>query len=73
MTYIKDYRANWVDLSAALKGNWNYKNLVFNVNLTFVKSFNYQWVYTPDEDEFWGGDKWDVFNFHGKVGIMYLF
>ena len=73
LTYIKDYRANWVDLSAALKGNWNYKNLVFNVNLTFVKSFNYQWVYTPDEDEFWGGDKWDVFNFHGKVGIMYLF
>jgi hypothetical protein len=72
-SYIKDYRANWVDLSAAINGNWNHKNLVFNVNLKFVKSFNYQWVYTPDEDEFWGGDSWDVFNFQGKIGLMYLF
>ncbi len=73
VNYIKDYRANWVDLSAAIKGNWNYKNVIFNVNLKFVKSFNYQWVYTPNEDDFWGGDSWDVFNFHGRVGIMYLF
>ncbi len=73
---IKDYRANWVDLSAAIIGNWNYRNLIFNFNFKFVKSINYQWLYTPasgGDENFWEGDGNDVFNFHARVGLMYCF
>jgi len=75
-TEIKDYRANWVDLSAAIIGNWNYRNLIFNFNFKFVKSINYQWLYTPasgGDENFWEGDGNDVFNFHARVGLMYCF
>lgn len=69
----RDFRANWVDISAAVQGSWNYRNLIINFNFKFVKSLNYQWLYTPKPDDFWGGKGNDVFNFHAKVGLLYNF
>lgn len=71
---VKDIRMHWVDISATLHGNWNYKNLIFNFKLKAVTSLNYQWVFDYNWDDYWdatGAD--DVFNFHGQLGITYIF
>lgn len=71
---VKDVRMHWVDLAAALNGSWDYKNLLFSLNLKFVGAKNYQWIYDFNPDEYWDNSRGtDVFNFHGKLGIMYRF
>ncbi len=70
---IKDVRNHWVDLSITTFCNWDYKNLLFNLNLKFVKSLNYQWEYIPPPTSFWGGKGLDPFNFHAKLAITYRF
>ncbi|WP_319502278.1 capsule assembly Wzi family protein [uncultured Draconibacterium sp.] len=71
---VKDIRMHWVDLAAALNGSWDYKNLLFSLNLKFVGAKNYQWVYDFNWNEYWDNSRGDdVFNFHGKLGIMYRF
>jgi len=72
---IQDIRKNWVDLSAALVGNWNYKNLIFNVKLQFIQEKNYEWQYKPIltvPQQYWNPTN-DYFNFHGQLGITYRF
>jgi hypothetical protein len=72
---VKDIRAHWVDLSGALIGSWDYKNLLFNVNAQFVRSINYEWQYMPKlsyPQQYWNQSK-DLFNFHGQLGITYRF
>ncbi|WP_297095239.1 capsule assembly Wzi family protein [uncultured Draconibacterium sp.] len=71
---IKDVRMHWVDLAAALNGSWDYKNLLFSLNLKFVGAKNYQWIYDFNPNEYWDNSRGtDIFNFHGKLGIMYRF
>lgn len=73
--YVKDIRSNWVDLSAMAYTNWDYKNLLFTVQLKYIKSYNYQWIYEPQYDEyptFWAPSD-NTYNFHGQIGIMYRF
>lgn len=72
---INDERRNWVDLSAAIVGEWNYKNLLFNAKVEAVRCINYEWQYNPKlstPQQYWNQTK-DVFNFHGEVGITYRF
>ena len=74
--YVKDIRENWVDMSATAFATWNHNNLLFDVKFRFVKSFNYQWVYTPklgDPSFFWEGEGWDVFNLQAQLGVVYRF
>jgi len=74
--FVKDIRENWVDISATAFATWDYKNLIFDVKLKFVKSFNYQWVYEAklgDPSYFWEGKGWDVFNFQAQLGLTYRF
>lgn len=71
----KDIRGNWVDLSIAAIGEWNFKNFLFSSKLECVKSLNYQDLYQPayeDPDTFWIPGK-DVFNFQGQIGMSYRF
>lgn len=71
---IKDIRMHWVDLSASLNGAWDYKNLLFNFRLKFVKSQNYQWEFDYNLNDYWdysGAN--DVINFQGQLGVMYRF
>lgn len=70
---IKDYRSEWVDLSATAYVHWDYKRFLFNFQMKFVKSLNYNWVYTPSDISFWDGEGWDVFNVHGILNLSYRF
>ena len=72
-TYLNDVRSHWVDLSAALLGEWNYKNLLFNVTLETVKAINYEWMYTPPPPPAYWSSGNDVFNFHGQLCVTYRF
>jgi hypothetical protein len=74
-TYIKDIRENWVDLSGAILSEWNYKNLLLNMKLEFIRSKNYKWQYAPipsNSPDYWNKTH-DVFNFHGQLGVTYRF
>lgn len=70
--YVKDYRSHWVDLSAMAYAHWDYKKLLFTAKLKFISSYNYQWLYDPDNKDYWAHSK-NTFNFHGQLGIVYRF
>lgn len=70
---ILDTRSHWVDMSAACIVHWDYKNLLFNIKLKAVVSQNYQWLFEPDPTDIWGSLSQDIYNFHGKIGLMYRF
>lgn len=74
-SYIKDIRSNWADFSATLLGQWSFrKQLLLNAQLEYVRSFNYQWQYTPPAPPaYWGGTGKDITNIHMKIGITYRF
>jgi hypothetical protein len=61
---------HWVDLSIAGKFAWNYKHFVVNSQLTYIKSFNYQYQWAKGPD-YWDWDKQDVNNLQFRVGLMY--
>lgn len=70
---LKGYSRRWVDLSAAVQGAWNYKNVLFNARMQFINSLNYQWkLKNYDPGVFYIPEN-DVFNFHGELGITYRF
>lgn len=73
---VEDVRANWVDMSAAAYGSWDYHNLLFTFKFKYIKSYNYQWMYEPDYGDnpptFWAASE-NTHNFHGQLGIMYRF
>jgi len=72
---VKDIRGNWVDLSIAAIGEWDYKNFLFSARIEGIKSLNYQDLYQPsydDTDVFWIPGK-DIFNFQGQIGMSYRF
>ncbi|HEY9533455.1 MAG TPA: hypothetical protein VIQ77_02930, partial [Mucilaginibacter sp.] len=63
----------WVDFGLSLKGEWDYKNFLFNVKLQQIKSLNYEWIlkdYTANEYYIPHNT---AFNFHGELGITYRF
>ena len=74
--YFADMNGNsrkWVDFAFALKGNWAYKNLVFNATLQTIKSFNYQWIlnnYAPSQ---YYVPNNTVYNLHAELGATFRF
>jgi len=71
---IGDIRNHWVDLSATINGNWDYKNLVFSATLGFVNSLNYEWLFdAPPPPAFFTTKGNDVFNLHSQFGLTYRF
>lgn len=73
--YIRDFRSNWVDLSATIFANWDYEHFIFFGKMKFVNSKNYQWLYEPTEiipGKYWLPSD-DTFNFHLQIGITYRF
>lgn len=71
--YIKDIRRNWVDMSVSLLGTWPYKNLLFNTQLEWVKSLNYEWQFNPPPPHVYWAPGVDVTNFHLSLGVTYRF
>lgn len=72
--YIEDIRSNWVDMSASLFANWDYKHFLMFGKIKFVNSINYQWLYEPDltVQEYWLPSD-NTFNLHLQAGITYRF
>ncbi|WP_303921089.1 capsule assembly Wzi family protein [Draconibacterium sediminis] len=73
---IKDFRANWVDLSTSVFANWDYKNFLVYGKIKLVSSRNYQWLYEPTWVEV-QADYWthpdNTINLHTQFGISYRF
>jgi len=66
-------RNHWIDVSAALLAEWDYKNLVFNIKAQGIRTLNYEWTYEPPPPPvYWVAGK-DIYNFHGQVGVTYRF
>lgn len=64
---------NWVDFGLSLKGEWNYKNFLFNAKLQGIESLNYEWIlkdYSPGQYYIPHNT---VYNLHGELGITYRF
>jgi len=70
--YIKETRAHWVDISTALNASWDYKNLLFQMELKGIFSKNYQWEYDHYLTDALHPET-DVFNFHGQLNVVYRF
>ncbi len=67
-----DYRKKYVDMSAALSADWDYKNLIFSAKGAMIRSLNYQYVlYNRPPEYFVTG--WDRLNYQVKLGVMYRF
>jgi hypothetical protein len=67
-----DIRKHYVDMSAAVSADWDYKNLVFSAKGAMIRSLNYQYVlYNRPDDYFITG--WDRLNYQVKLGVMYRF
>ena len=62
------YNQPWVDLSAGVIANWNFKKLVARSRVSGVQSFNYLWQTgindLPQKNQF---------NFHANLGLSYYF
>jgi hypothetical protein len=75
-TFAPDIDGNsskWVDFAFALQGEWNYKNLLFNVKLQQVKSLNYEWQLKDYDPSKYYIPHNDVYNFHGELGVTFRF
>ena len=67
-----DYRKKYVDMSAVVSADWDYKNLVFSAKGAMIRSLNYQYVlYNRPVEYFITG--WDRINYQVKLGVMYRF
>jgi hypothetical protein len=67
-----DIRKHYVDMSAAVSADWDYKNLVFSAKGAMIRSLNYQYVlYNRPDGYFITG--WDRLNYQVKLGVMYRF
>ncbi|GAB2975386.1 hypothetical protein GCM10027049_07450 [Mucilaginibacter puniceus] len=68
-----DHRRHWTDLSLAASGEWNYKNFIFNGNISAIKTLNYQWylIQNPGDPYYVKGT--DAFNLHIRTGVSYRF
>lgn len=75
VTYVKDFRNNWVDASVAAYGTWDYQQFIFHAHLQYIHAYNYQYQFQAAEDrnDFWGFHPQDKNNLHLKFGVMYRF
>lgn len=65
-------RRHWVDLGFSGQLDWTYKHFIFNTQLAFIRSLNYQYrLLNQDPNLFWEFDRQDVNNLHLKAGVAY--
>jgi hypothetical protein len=72
---IKDIRANWVDFNSTAFIEWDYRNLIFTASAGVIRNYNYQFLFQPESStpsNFWDPGK-DVYNYEGKIRVMYRF
>ncbi|MEJ7778646.1 MAG: capsule assembly Wzi family protein [Daejeonella sp.] len=69
----QDWRRHWVDISLAARGEWNYKNFIFNARLQAVQSFNYKWFLKQNPGDPYVVNGIDAFNIQSQIGLSYRF
>lgn len=69
--FTTDYRRHWTDLSVAGKLDWDYKKITLSSQMTYIRSFNYQYRFLPPTGFWWDWPKQDVNNVNLSVGLMY--
>jgi hypothetical protein len=57
--------SQWIDIGIAGGSDWTYRDFILNAKVQGIQSFNYQWNA--------GLEKGRVFNFHGSLGVTYVF
>jgi len=72
---IKDFRANWVDISATAIAEWNFHNLLLSARFENIISYNYQHYYRPQNPN---SGKFmepgiNQYNLQAQIGITYCF
>lgn len=72
-TESQDFRRHWVDLSIGAHGDWNYKNFIFNAKVQAIKSLNYQWYLSQNQNQSYMVKGLDAFNFNVQLGLSYRF
>ena len=70
---IKDIRRNWVDITFALVGEYNYKNFLFSAKAEMIRSINYEHIYdpVPNSSETWWIPGKDIYNYQFHLGMTY--
>ncbi|RZJ19428.1 MAG: hypothetical protein EON51_16930 [Acinetobacter sp.] len=68
---ISDVRRHWVDYAFTGKFAWDFKRIILNSEMTYIRSLNYQWRFKDDGSFYWDVPKTDANNIHFKVGLMY--
>jgi hypothetical protein len=68
-----DHRRHWTDLSLTAHGDWNFKNFIFNANISAVKTLNYQWYLYQNPGDPYYVKGTDAFNLHMRAGVSYRF
>lgn len=63
-----NYKEQWVDLSAGVLVNWNFKNLMGRSKIAGVQSLNYLWQTGIDDLP-----QRNQFNLHANIGLFYYF
>lgn len=69
----QDFRRHWVDLSLALNGEWNYKNLIFNAKIQGIRSLNYQWYLKQNPGDPYFVNGLNAHNVQVQAGVTYRF
>lgn len=70
-TAIREVRRHWIDYAFTGKFAWDFKRIILNSELSYIRSLNYQWRLKDEGGFFWDWPKTDVNNLHFKVGLMY--
>lgn len=68
-----DYRKHYVDMSAAVSADWDYKNLVISIKGAMIRTLNYQYVLYDRPPPVYFVTGWDRLNYQVKIGAMYRF
>jgi len=71
-----DMRRNWVDMSLALFGEWDYRQFLLTGQLQFTKAYNYNYqevTPSPTNGTYWQFEGHDKFNVLFQVGMSYRF
>lgn len=70
----RDLRRHWIDISAFLKGSWQWDRLIVNGEAGIIKSMNYQYQLI---DQVRTGEYFipgiDVLNFSARLDLIFLF
>ena len=66
-------RRHWVDLGIGAKFDWDFKRFIFNSQMIYTHSYNYQYRIEGINPNFWAFDSQDANNLHLKIGVLYRF